>query len=95
MSADEVNADNAEGQAPEVTSAEATEAAAAPSSASGPKPNYTPPVRPAGSAATGYQQQATPEAGPAAGSEMSAEKAIGLAFLGGFVAARVIRKIRG
>jgi len=60
------------------------------------KPNYTPPVRPAGSApSAGHQQQAAQSAPADAGSEMSAEKAIGLAFVGGFVAARMIRRFRG
>ena len=49
------------------------------------------------SASTGYQAQATPQA-QAGGNpldQLSPEKAVAAAFAGGFVVARLLKKLRG
>ena len=66
-----------------------------PASDSAAKPAYKPPTRPAPQT-TSYTPPAQGSAAPAASeSELSPEKAIGLAFVGGFVAARLLKKLRG
>lgn len=66
-----------------------------PVSGSGSKPAYKPPTRPAPQAHA-HTPPAQGASAPAAGdSELSPEKAIGLAFVGGFIAARLLKRLRG
>jgi hypothetical protein len=66
-----------------------------PASGSGAKPQYKPPTRPAAQTSS-YTPPAQGASSAAAGeSGQSPEKAIGLAFVGGFIAARLLKKLRG
>ena len=67
-----------------------------PASGSGAKPQYKPPTRPAAQTSSYTPPAQGASSSSAAGeSGQSPEKAIGLAFVGGFIAARLLKKLRG